>query len=100
MDEPPRDIRLIERRASARADSSQSGIGAAVVQQLADDDPEHTHFRVRLSDGRLFGWVEVVMRRGLLEEGEVENAVEHTALDLPRDGRLLALEDRSPLLIR
>src|SRR3712207_3392500 len=99
MDELPRDIRLIERRASARAGTSESGIGAAVVQQLTDDDGR-SHFRLRLSDGRLFGWVEVLTPPGTLSEDEIERTVEQTALELPRDGRLLALEDRSPLLLR
>lgn len=98
MDETPRDIRLIERRASARAAASPSGVGAAIALELPDDNALR-RFRVRLSDGRLFGWLDVVADAGGLTGAEIEQEVERSAVDLPQEGRLLALEERSPLLL-
>ena len=99
-DHPAEDIRSIERRATERAAASESGIGAAVVAALPDDPAGHRRFRIRLSDGRLFGWIEVLVADGDLAPDAVESHVERVALDVPQTRRLLDLERQSPLCIR
>jgi hypothetical protein len=97
---PPEDIRAVERRASSRASASGSGIGAAVVAALPEDPAGHRRFRLRLSDGRLFGWLEVLVVGRELAANAVEQEVERVALGVPQQRRLLDLERQSPLCLR
>ena len=94
------DIRAVERRASARASASGSGIGAAIAGTLGPDPTGHRRFRIRLSDGRLFGWLDVLVADDGLAPGAVERHVERIALDVPATRRLLDLERQSPMCIR
>lgn len=90
----PDDIRDVERRALERAAVSASGIGAAVAGALPALGGDERRVRVRVSDGRIFGWVDLVLADTAADPAE---AVERAAGDLPQTNRLLALEERSPL---
>ncbi len=89
--------RNAERRAAARARTSESGIGAAVVERSAPVAGSPGPWRCRLSDGRLFAWVGILVGDDDIAAAEVEDAIEAYALALPPGDRLLALEARSPL---
>ena len=95
MQEPaPENIREIERRGYQRASASPSGIGAAVAAVLADGPAGAPRLRMRVSDGRLFGWLDVVLAQRAADPVE---AVERAAGDVAPANRLLDLEKRSPL---
>ena len=73
------------------------GIGAAVASRSGLDMDGREHLRVRISDGYVFGWLEVVSATVPVDDEAVEVAVEQRAGDLPESGRLDALEALSPL---
>ena len=54
-------------------------------------------WRCRLSDGRLFAWLEVELARIAVTPSQLEQGVERCAAELPAEDRLLALESLSPL---
>jgi hypothetical protein len=85
------DIRSVERRAAARATRSPSGIGAAIVERRTGG-----WVRCRISDGRLFGWVEVEDPT-VAAEARLVDDLERFALSLPGEGRLDRLEKSAPL---
>ena len=87
------DIRSVERRAAARAQQSERGIGAVVARR-----PEPGRVEMRISDGTRFGWL-VVTTQGEPTDDELVDAVEQRAAALPDDDRLLALEAMSPLAV-
>ena len=91
------DIRLTERRAVARAAVSPSGIGVAIADRMPAQRSGLPRFRCRLSDGRLFAWLELELAEASLTPAQLEQGVERWAADLPREDRLLALEGLSPL---
>jgi hypothetical protein len=90
------DIRAVERRAAARARLSPGGIGAAVAERSGVDPDGREHLRVRISDGRYFGWLAVIAGSGSADPEAVEQAVERRAADLPETDRLDATEALSP----
>ena len=80
-----------------RARELPAGIAAAVVAWQREIDGATTA-RLRLSDGRRLGWVDVRVPAGPLPHGDVvERWVEREAGALPPADRLAALETRSPL---
>lgn len=93
------DIRTVEQRARARSSMSASGIGAAIAGRLPDAEGGLQRYRIRLSDGRIFGWVDVVLNDGALEPASVEHAVEDAALDVEGADRLLLVEAHSPIYL-
>lgn len=95
--EPFEDIRLVERRAVARAAVSPSGIGVAVVRAVDGAAGGPPRLSCRVSDGSLFAWLELEPADAAATPSSLESAVEHWAADLPVDDRLLALERLSPL---
>jgi hypothetical protein len=92
------DIKATERRAEARARASASGIGAAIAERLPAGGDGRERFRVRLADGRYFGWLEVAVGPEGPSGPDLEAAIEHCAGNLPVDGRLDALEALSPIV--
>ncbi|HWT95324.1 MAG TPA: hypothetical protein VN238_20175 [Solirubrobacteraceae bacterium] len=85
------DIRNVERRAAARATRSPSGIGAAIVERRTGG-----WVRCRISDGRMFGWVEVEDPT-VAAETRLVTDLERFALSLPDEDRLGRLEKSAPL---
>lgn len=85
------DIRNVERRAAARATRSPSGIGAAIVDRRPGG-----WVRCRISDGRVFGWVEVEDPT-VAAEARLVTDLERFALSLPDEDRLDRLEKSAPL---
>jgi hypothetical protein len=92
------DIRLVERRAVARAAVSPSGIGVAVADRMPAQASGLPRWRCRLSDGRLFAWLELEIAGPALTPSQLEQGVERWADALPAEDRLLALESLSPVL--
>ncbi len=91
------DIRLVERRAVARAAVSPSGIGVAVADRMPTQQSGLPRWRCRLSDGRLFAWLELELAEPALTPSQLEQGVERWAADLPAEDRLLVLESLSPV---
>lgn len=93
------DIRLVERRAAARAGVSPSGIGVAVADRMPTQESGLPRWRCRLSDGRLFAWLELELEpaQAALTPSQLEQGVERWAVALPAEDRLLALESLSPV---
>ena len=98
MEHGLKNIRAIERRAEARARRSPSGIGAAIAERLGKDDHGRERVRIRLSDGRYFGWLEVTVGPDDPRGEALEAAVERHAGKLPAHRRLEALEASSPFV--
>ncbi len=91
------DIRSVERRAVARAAVSPSGIGVAVADRMPAQESGLPRWRCRLSDGRLFAWLELELAEAALTPSQLEQGVERWATGLPAEDRLLALESLSPV---
>ena len=91
------DIRLVERRAVARAAVSLSGIGVAVADSMPAQESGLPRWRCRLSDGRLFAWLELELAEPALTPSQLELGVERWAAALPAQDRLLAMESLSPV---
>ena len=85
------DIRNVERRAAARASRSPSGIGAAIAERRTGGS-----VRCRISDGQVFGWVEVDDPT-VAAEARLLDDLERFAASLPGEDRLARLEKSAPL---
>ena len=90
-------VRALEHGLALRASKTRGGIAASVSQWFRMKDGE-VGARLRITDGRRFGWLSVVVRPGspIPRQTDLELDVEEFARKLPADSRLDTLEKRSP----